>query len=263
MTSRLVNNASVILTQVGTELTPDTNVAAPSKKLPNWVIPVCVVGAVLLLVLIVFCLYKVSTNDNIDQVKARNSCKFCCTASLILPFLDQVMARSLFTRTFKAVNEISFFYHSNETSSAVLLHGTIYLACSCYFWVFGPKPMVLPFKWNLFSSTFTWYHLFRMLLWLLCLWMKSYGITIQLKPLAALLHGAINSVGFYKRDFWTFWKFVLICYYPEWTGLKHYPGGGGVLTFLGWLVSVRVFSVHSNIRVSRKGIVAFIVGWFT
>lgn len=44
--------------KVGTELTPDTNVAAPSKKLPNWVIPVCVVGAVLLLVLIVFCLYK-------------------------------------------------------------------------------------------------------------------------------------------------------------------------------------------------------------
>ena len=89
MTSRLVNNASVILTQVGTELTPDTNVAAPSKKLPNWVIPVCVVGAVLLLVLIVFCLYKVSTLDNIDQVKARNNRKFYCTTSFILPLLDQ------------------------------------------------------------------------------------------------------------------------------------------------------------------------------
>ena len=89
MTSRLVNNPSVILTQVGTELTPDTNVAAPSKKLPNWVIPVCVVGAVLLLVLIVFCLYKVSTLDNIDQVKARNNRKFCCTTSFILPLLDQ------------------------------------------------------------------------------------------------------------------------------------------------------------------------------
>ena len=162
MTSRLVNNASVILTQVGTELTPDTNVAAPSKKLPNWVIPVCVVGAVLLLVLIVFCLYKVSTLDNIDQVKARNSRKFYRTTSLILPLLDQGMTRSLFTRTFKAVNEIPFFtiqmkplqlyfhmvlfiwhvvvtfesldqipwcYHSNETSSAVLSHGTIYLVC--------------------------------------------------------------------------------------------------------------------------------------
>lgn len=46
--------------QVGTQLNPDANVAAPSKDLPNWVIPVCVVGAILLLVLIVFCLYKVS-----------------------------------------------------------------------------------------------------------------------------------------------------------------------------------------------------------
>ena len=133
MTSRLVNNASVILAQVGTELTPDTNVAAPSKKLPNWVIPVCVVGAVLLLVLIVFCLYKVSTLDNIDQVKAQNNRKFCCTTSFILPLLDQVMTRSLFTRTFEAVNEIPLFYHSNETSSAVLSHSTIYLACGSYF----------------------------------------------------------------------------------------------------------------------------------
>ena len=79
--------------------------------------------------------------------------------------------------------------------------------------------------------------------------MKSYCVTIQMKPLqryfhmllfisyvvmtfksvdeilwcyhsnktslAALLHGAINLVGFYKRDFWTFWEFVLILYYPE------------------------------------------------
>ena len=46
--------------QVGTQLNPDANVAVPSKGLPKWVIPVCVVSAVLLLVLIVFCLYKVS-----------------------------------------------------------------------------------------------------------------------------------------------------------------------------------------------------------
>ncbi|PFX21368.1 Integrin alpha-6 [Stylophora pistillata] len=44
--------------QVGTQLNPDVNVAVPSKGLPKWVIPVCVVSAVLLLVLIVFCLYK-------------------------------------------------------------------------------------------------------------------------------------------------------------------------------------------------------------
>ena len=29
-----------------------------------------------------------------------------------------------------------------------------------YFWVCGWNPLVLPFKWNLFSSTFTWYYLF-------------------------------------------------------------------------------------------------------
>ena len=46
-------------------------------------------------------------------------------------------------------------------------------------------------------------------------WMKSYGVTIHETSLAALLHGAINLVGFYKRDFWTFGEFVLICYYPE------------------------------------------------
>ncbi|KAJ7389987.1 integrin [Desmophyllum pertusum] len=44
--------------QVGTQLNPDADVAVPSKGLPKWVIPVCVVGAVLLLILIVFCLYK-------------------------------------------------------------------------------------------------------------------------------------------------------------------------------------------------------------
>ena len=140
------------------------------------------------------------------------------------------MTRSLFTRTFEAVNEIPFFYHSNETSSAVLSHSTIYLACGSYFWVCGPNTMVLPFEWNLFSGTFTWCYLFRMwLLWLLSLWMNSYGVTIHETSLAALLHGAINLVGFYKRDFWTFGEFVLICYCPEWTGLKHYRGRGGVL----------------------------------
>ena len=54
----------------------------------------------------------------------------------------------------------SYCYQSNETSSAVLSHGTIYLVCSSNFWVCGWNPMVLPFKWNLFSSTFTWYYLY-------------------------------------------------------------------------------------------------------
>ena len=35
--------------------------------------------------------------------------------------------------TFESVDEIPWCYHSNETSSAVLLHGTIYLVCSSNF----------------------------------------------------------------------------------------------------------------------------------
>ena len=35
--------------------------------------------------------------------------------------------------TFESVNEIIWCDHSNETSSAVLSHGTIYLVCSSNF----------------------------------------------------------------------------------------------------------------------------------
>ena len=35
--------------------------------------------------------------------------------------------------TFESVDEILWCYHSNETFSAVLSHGTIYLACSSNF----------------------------------------------------------------------------------------------------------------------------------
>ena len=37
--------------------------------------------------------------------------------------------------TFESVYEILWCYHSNETSSAVLSHGTIYLAFRSNFWV--------------------------------------------------------------------------------------------------------------------------------
>ena len=58
---------------------------------------------------------------------------------------------------------------------------------SSNFWVCGWNTMVLPFKWNLFSSTFTWYYLIGMF-FLLSLWMKSYGVTIQMKPLQQYFH---------------------------------------------------------------------------
>ena len=66
------------------------------------------------------------------------------------------------TLTSKSLDKILWCCHSNKGSSAVLSHGTIYLVCNSNFWVCGPNPMVLPFKWNLFSSTFTWYCLFGM-----------------------------------------------------------------------------------------------------
>ena len=96
--------------------------------------------------------------------------------------------------TFESVDAILWCYHSNETSSEILSHGTIYLVCSskeiesvdailwCYlsnetssavlshgtnclvsssnFRDCGWNPMELPFKRILFSSTSTRYFLF-------------------------------------------------------------------------------------------------------
>ena len=62
--------------------------------------------------------------------------------------------------TFESLDEILWCKHSNETSSAVLSHGTIYLECNSNFLFGAWNPSVWPFKWNLLSSTFTWFHLF-------------------------------------------------------------------------------------------------------
>ena len=64
------------------------------------------------------------------------------------------------TITFESVDEILWCDHSNETSSAVLSHGTIYLVCSSNFWVCGRNSMMWPFKWNLSACTLTWCYLF-------------------------------------------------------------------------------------------------------
>ena len=53
--------------------------------------------------------------------------------------------------TFESVDEILCNDHSNEISSAVLSHCTIYLVCCSNFWVYGSNPMMLPFKWKLFG----------------------------------------------------------------------------------------------------------------
>ena len=62
--------------------------------------------------------------------------------------------------TFESEGDILWSDHSNGTSSAVLSHGIIYLECNSNFLVGAWNPRVWPFKWNLLSSTFTWFHLF-------------------------------------------------------------------------------------------------------
>ena len=90
-------------------------------------------------------------------------------------------------------------YHSNETSSAVLSYGTIYLVRSPNFWDCGWNLIVLPFKLNLFSSSFTWHY------YLVCspnFW--NLGWNPMLLPFnetsqVELLYGAIYFLGFHKR----------------------------------------------------------------
>ena len=71
--------------------------------------------------------------------------------------------------TFESVDEILWCYHSNETSSAVLLHGTIYLVCNSNF---------------------------------LSLWMKFYDVTIQMKPLQPYFHISDTIYLVFNSNFW-------------------------------------------------------------
>ena len=75
--------------------------------------------------------------------------------------LPRVNDRVLWSSSyFRVCGSNPMVWPSNETSLAVFSHGTIYLVCSSNFWDCGWNPMVWPFKWNLFSSIFTWYYLF-------------------------------------------------------------------------------------------------------
>ena len=57
----------------------------------------------------------------------------------------------IFHCNFTSMDKILWCCHSNETSLMELSRGVIYLVCSC-------NPMVLPFKWKIFDSIFTWYY---------------------------------------------------------------------------------------------------------
>ena len=95
---------------------------------------------------------------------------------------DVVLWGGSYNCTFDSVDEILWCYRSNETSLAVLSHGTIYLSCSSNFFVCGQNPMEWPFKWNLLGSSFMWCYLFLKILrneiwdfcWI-CLWSHLAG----------------------------------------------------------------------------------------
>ena len=95
--------------------------------------------------------------------------------------------------TFESVNEILKCDHiSNESYWTLLSFGTVYFAVQggSNFWFCGWNPEVWPFKWKLLSSNFLWYCL------LCCkfsLWTKSYGVTIQIKPLWYHFHVELSS----------------------------------------------------------------------
>ena len=89
---------------------------------------------------------------------------------LTLPLPDQVIMRWFVVLTFESVDKILWYCHSNETSSVVFSHGTIYLICSSNFWVCGWIPIVWPFRWKLFSRTIAWCYL------VLGLYKRKFGI---------------------------------------------------------------------------------------
>ena len=86
--------------------------------------------------------------------------------------------------TFESVDEILWCYHSNETSSAVLSHGTIYLVCSSFKSAY--KNLWSPFK-NISSAVLS--HI------IICSSVFSH------KKKDSFPHGGICFSEFYERKF--------------------------------------------------------------
>ena len=69
--------------------------------------------------------------SNFDsQFKVRVKSKISCDISLTLSLPESVMETCSVVLTFESVDEILWCDHSNETSSEVLLHGTICFSIS-------------------------------------------------------------------------------------------------------------------------------------
>ena len=73
---------------------------------------------------------------------------------------------NLFSSTFNSLPADvlwgTFVTHLFLPRGGEISHATIYLVCNSKFCVGKWNPMVLLFKWNLLSNTFTWYYLFSM-----------------------------------------------------------------------------------------------------
>ena len=119
--------------------------------------------------------------------------------------------------TLKSENEILWCYHSNETSSVVLLQGTVYLVCSSNFRVWGWTAVVWPFKLNrailyvclLFSffniSQREIWPFFRKKNWLLALQKQKKRRRFRLITWSRLWQ-PMNGCNFFQSFFAGFWN---------------------------------------------------------
>ena len=102
------------------------------------------------------------------------------------------------------------------------------LVCDFSFESVDENPMVLPFKWNLFSNAFTWCYPFSTQFQLLRLWMKSHGVTFQNETSSAvLLYSTVYLVSisnFFIPGMWPFkikpldipFREEIFCFFISW-----------------------------------------------
>ena len=112
--------------------------------------------------------------------------------------------------------------------------------------------MVWTFKWSLFSSSCTWYYLFCTKFWLLSLLMKSYGVTIQMKPLQQYFHMVLLVLSVvptfesvYEIVVWPF-KWNLFCSSFTWNHLSF-----SIVQKKIWKFFVVLFSSWSLLKSGR------------
>ena len=100
--------------------------------------------------------------------------------------IDLILGAAI--KTVRAVKEKNCIWpchaFGNIKEKGKLSCGTVYYSAQggSTFWVFGWNPKVWPFKWEFLSNNFLWYCILCYARWfyLLSLWTKSWGATIQI-----------------------------------------------------------------------------------